>query len=93
MQHLKVVVIKDLVILILDHHFQTFLKIFLAMIYLEEEEDGRRSSNRGNDLRYDVSISLEEAYSGLNKKVNYTTYKKCLDVWARIRAWIKTNHM
>ena len=38
---------------------------------------GRRSSNRGNDLRYDVSISMEEAYSGLNKKVNYTTYKKC----------------
>ena len=38
---------------------------------------GRRTSNRGNDLRYDVSISMEEAYSGLNKKVNYTTYKKC----------------
>jgi molecular chaperone DnaJ len=37
----------------------------------------RRGSNRGNDLRYDVSISLEDAYSGLNKKVNYTTYKKC----------------
>ena len=30
---------------------------------------GRRSSsNRGNDLRYDVSISLEEAYKGLEKK-------------------------
>ena len=39
---------------------------------------GRRSSgNRGNDLRYDVSISLEEAYKGLEKKINYTTYKKC----------------
>ena len=25
----------------------------------------RRSSNRGNDLRYDVSINLEEAYRGL----------------------------
>ena len=25
----------------------------------------RRSSNRGNDLRYDTSISLEEAYKGL----------------------------
>ena len=37
----------------------------------------RRASNRGNDLRYDVTISLEDAYSGLNKKVNYTTYKKC----------------
>ena len=26
------------------------------------------SGNRGNDLRYDVSISLEEAYKGLEKK-------------------------
>ena len=37
----------------------------------------RRSSNRGNDLRYDVSISLEEAYRGLEKNVKYTTNKKC----------------
>ena len=29
---------------------------------------GRSSSSRGNDLRYDVSISLEEAYRGLEKK-------------------------
>ena len=42
------------------------------------KSSGRRSSgNRGNDLRYDVSISLEEAYKGLEKKINYTTYKKC----------------
>ena len=37
----------------------------------------RRSSNRGNDLRYDTNISLEEAYKGLEKNVKYTTYKKC----------------
>ena len=37
----------------------------------------RRTSNRGNDLRYDVSISLEDAYKGLEKNVKYTTYKKC----------------
>jgi molecular chaperone DnaJ len=41
---------------------------------------GRRSSgSRGNDLRYDLSISLEEAYKGLEKKIKYTTYKKCND--------------
>jgi len=39
----------------------------------------RRSNNRGSDLRYDLSISLEEAYAGLEKKVRYTTYKKCKD--------------
>ena len=37
----------------------------------------RRSTNRGNDLRYDVSINLEDAYKGLEKNVKYTTYKKC----------------
>ena len=30
----------------------------------------RRSSNRGNDLRYDITISLEEAYKGLEKMLN-----------------------
>tara|TARA_B100001121_G_scaffold255988_1_gene233699 strand:+ start:224 stop:1348 length:1125 start_codon:yes stop_codon:yes gene_type:complete len=38
---------------------------------------GRRGSNRGNDLRYDINIELEEAYKGLNKKINYTSYKRC----------------
>ena len=28
----------------------------------------RRTSNRGNDLRYDVGISLEDAYKGTRKK-------------------------
>ena len=37
----------------------------------------RRTSNRGNDLRYDVSISLEDAYRGTEKNVRYTTYKSC----------------
>ena len=37
----------------------------------------RRSDNRGNDLRYDVSIGLEEAYNGSEKNVKYTTYKRC----------------
>ena len=38
-----------------------------------------RSSNRGNDLRYDLDIDLEESYSGLEKNIKYTTYKKCTD--------------
>ena len=37
----------------------------------------RGSSSRGNDLRYDLTIGLEEAYSGLEKNIKYTTYKKC----------------
>ena len=33
-------------------------------------------SNRGNDLRYDTNISLEEAYK-VRKNIKYTTYKRC----------------
>jgi molecular chaperone DnaJ len=44
------------------------------------QASGRRSSDsRGNDLRYDLTISLEDAYKGLEKKIEYTTYKKCSD--------------
>ncbi|MAV77163.1 MAG: molecular chaperone DnaJ [Candidatus Marinimicrobia bacterium] len=37
----------------------------------------RRRSNRGSDLRYDVSIDLNNAFTGTEKEINYTTYKKC----------------
>ena len=37
----------------------------------------RRTSNRGNDLRYDVNIKIEDAYKGTEKNVRYTTYKSC----------------
>ncbi len=42
-------------------------------------ETSRRSSNRGNDLRYDLNINLEEAYQGAEKNIKYTTHKKCTD--------------
>jgi molecular chaperone DnaJ len=41
---------------------------------------GRRSGNRytkGNDLRYDLTISLEDAFKGLDKNIQFTNYKKC----------------
>ena len=38
----------------------------------------RRSSDfRGSDLRYDVSISLEEAYHGKKQEVNFSSSEKC----------------
>ena len=55
--------------------FEDFFSDFTGS---SSRSSGRRSSgNRGNDLRYDVSISLEDAYKGLDKKILYTTYKKC----------------
>ena len=32
---------------------------------------------RGNDVRYDLTISLKEAFSGVKKKIDITTYVSC----------------
>ena len=37
----------------------------------------RNSSNKGADLRYDISISLEEAYSGKKQNIEFTSSYKC----------------
>ena len=37
----------------------------------------RRSNNRGSDLRYDLSISLEEAYAGKKQNIQFSTSEKC----------------
>ena len=36
-----------------------------------------RTIYRGSDLRYDVSIGLDDAFAGTEKNISYTTYKKC----------------
>ena len=36
-----------------------------------------RANYRGSDLRYDISIELNDAFTGTEKNINYTTYKKC----------------
>jgi len=39
---------------------------------------GRKSSSsRGDDLRYDLSISLEDAYHGKKKEIHYASTDKC----------------
>ncbi len=37
----------------------------------------RGSNNRGSDLRYDLSVTLEEAYSGKKQNIQFTTSDKC----------------
>jgi len=37
----------------------------------------RNSNSRGSDLRYDLSISLEEAYSGKKQNIQFSTSEKC----------------
>ncbi len=38
---------------------------------------GRSSSFRGEDLRYDLSISLEDAYHGKKHEINFSSSEKC----------------
>ena len=37
----------------------------------------RRSNNRGSDLRYDLSISPEEAYHGKKQDIKFSTTEQC----------------
>ena len=37
----------------------------------------RSSNNRGSDLRYDLSITLEEAYSGKKQNIQFSSSDKC----------------
>ena len=37
----------------------------------------RQSENRGADLRYDLTISLEDAYSGIKQEIKYSSSEKC----------------
>ena len=37
----------------------------------------RSSSNRGSDLRYDLSITLEEAFSGKKQNIQFSSSDKC----------------
>ncbi len=38
---------------------------------------GRQRATRGSDLRYNLRVTLEEAYSGLQKTINVPTSVKC----------------
>ncbi len=37
----------------------------------------RNTNNRGSDLKYDLSISLEEAYTGKKQDIKFSTTEKC----------------
>ena len=59
--------------------FSDIFEDFFGDDFMGGGRSARRSSFRGNDLRYDLSINLEDAYKGIEKNIKYTTYKKCND--------------
>ncbi|RLG15266.1 MAG: molecular chaperone DnaJ [Candidatus Nanohalarchaeota archaeon] len=53
-----------------------FDDIFSAFTGMRGEETQRRSAP-GADLRYDITITLEEAYTGITKKIQVPRFEKC----------------
>jgi DnaJ-class molecular chaperone len=49
----------------------------LEILVVEEDQEVTKLNNRGSDLRYDLSITLEEAYSGKKQDIQFSTSEKC----------------
>ena len=58
-------------------HFSDIFEDFFGEGFGGGERKSRRSNNRGSDLRYDLSISLEEAYTGKKQDIKFSTSDKC----------------
>ena len=60
-----------------SNHFSDIFEDFFGEGFGGGGRRSRRSNNRGSDLRYDLSISLEEAYTGKKQDIKFSTSDKC----------------
>ncbi len=60
-----------------SNHFSDIFEDFFGEGFGGSGRRSRRSNNRGSDLRYDLSISLEEAYNGKKQDIKFSTSDKC----------------
>ncbi len=58
-------------------HFSDIFEDFFGEGFGGGGRRSRRSNSRGSDLRYDLSISLEEAYTGKKQDIKFSTSEKC----------------
>ena len=58
-------------------HFSDIFEDFFGEGFGGGGRRSRRSNNRGSDLRYDLSITLEEAYTGKKQDIKFSTSEKC----------------
>jgi len=58
-------------------HFSDIFEDFFGEGFGGSGRRSRRSNNRGSDLRYDLSITLEEAYAGKKQDIKFSTSEKC----------------
>ena len=58
-------------------HFSDIFEDFFGEGFGGSGRRSRRSNNRGSDLRYDLSITLKEAYTGKKQDIKFSTSEKC----------------
>jgi molecular chaperone DnaJ len=58
-------------------HFSDIFEDFFGEGFGGSGRRNRRTNNRGSDLRYDLSITLEEAYTGKKQDIKFSTSEKC----------------
>ena len=58
-------------------HFSDIFEDFFGEGFGGGRRSGRRSNYRGSDLRYDLSITLGEAYRGKKQDIKFSTSDKC----------------
>ena len=62
-----------------SNHFSDIFEDFFGEGFGGGGRRSRRSNNRGSDLRYDLSITLEEAFEGKKQDIKFSTSEKCND--------------
>jgi len=60
-----------------SNHFSDIFEDFFGEGFGGGGRRSRRTNNRGSDLRYDLSITLEEAYTGKKQDIKFSTSEKC----------------
>ena len=58
-------------------HFSDIFEDFFGEGFGGGGRRSRRTNHRGSDLRYDLSITLEEAYLGKKQDIKFTSSEKC----------------
>ncbi|WP_114226473.1 MULTISPECIES: molecular chaperone DnaJ [Sphingomonas] len=59
--------------------FDGFSDIFSSIFgeFMDQRGGGRQSAARGSDLRYDLELTLEEAYAGKQSTIEIETLQRC----------------
>jgi DnaJ-class molecular chaperone with C-terminal Zn finger domain len=60
-----------------SNHFSDIFEDFFGEGFGGGSRRKRRSNYRGSDLRYDLSVTLEEAYAGKKQDIKFSTSEKC----------------